>query len=148
MPSHAVVDRFLAEKRLAFVGASRDGKQFANAVYRAFREHGYDVVPVHISAAEVEGDHAYATVADVPDPLDAVFVILPKDRVEEVVDQCVARRVHHVWLHRGCVTDRAVATLREHGIDVVDGACPLMFLEPVRNIHRVHRYLAKRRFAA
>lgn len=148
MPSRAAIDRFLAERRIAFVGASRDTKQFANSVYRAFRDHGYDVVPVHTTAAEIEGDPTFATVADVPDPLDAVFAILPADRIDEVVDQCIARGVHHVWLHRGCVTEHPVAALREHEIDVVDGACPLMFLEPVRNIHRIHRFFAKRHFAA
>jgi predicted CoA-binding protein len=148
MPSRSVIDRFLAEKRIAFVGASRDSKQFANSVYREFRDHGYDVVPVHITAHEIEGDVAYATLADVPDPIDAVFVILPRERLEGVVDQCIARGVHHVWIHRGCVVDESVAALREHGIEVVDGACPLMFLEPVRNIHRVHRFFAKRSLAA
>jgi hypothetical protein len=34
------------------------------------------------------------------------------------------------------------------GVLVVDGACPLMFDEPVGGVHRVHRYFVRRRLAA
>lgn len=37
------------------------------------------------------------------------------------------------------MSPEAVALCREHGIEVVDGACPLMFSEPVGWFHRVHR---------
>jgi hypothetical protein len=37
------------------------------------------------------------------------------------------------------VSEEALAVAHEHGLEVVAGACPLMFLEPVGWIHRVHR---------
>jgi hypothetical protein len=40
MPTRSDVEDFLAQQDLAFVGASRDGKQFANSVYRLLRDGG------------------------------------------------------------------------------------------------------------
>mgnify|MGYP002365217602 CR=1 FL=1 len=42
------------------------------------------------------------------------------------------------------VSTASVAACRQHGLDAVVGACPLMFLQPVESVHRVH--LAVRRF--
>jgi uncharacterized protein len=64
-------------------------------------------------------------------------------RSAEVVRACIDKGIPRVWLHRGAgpssVSDEAVALCREHGVAVVDGACPLMFAEPVGWIHRAHR---------
>ncbi len=45
----------------------------------------------------------------------------------------------------GAFSAETVDWCREHDVDVVAGACPLMFLEPVAGLHRAH--LAVRRFA-
>ncbi len=88
-----------------------------------------------------------------PDPLDGVVVMVNADAAKRVVEECAARGVRRVWLHRGlgapgASSEEAVALCREHGIEVVDGACPLMFLEPVRHIHRAHRWLTRRSLVA
>jgi hypothetical protein len=152
MPDLPTIQRFLAQRHLAFVGVSRDPKQFANAVYRTLRDGGRTMYPVNRHATEVEGDECYATLAAVPDPLDGVVVMVPRDEVVGVVREAIARGAARVWLHRGlgqgAVPAEAIALCRAHGVDVVDGACPLMFEAPVRGVHRLHRMLAKRRFAA
>jgi predicted CoA-binding protein len=100
----------------------------------------------------LNGERCYHTVAEVPEPLDGVLVMVNAKAAKEVVEACVSRGVPRVWLHRGAgpgaVSDEAVTLCRDAGIDVVDGACPLMFAEPVARFHRVHRWFAKRRFAA
>ena len=61
------------------------------------------------------------------------------------------RGIPMVWIHRGMgqppVPAEAVDFCRNHDIDVVDGACPLMFDEPVHGFHRVHRFCAGHRIA-
>ncbi|MEZ5143777.1 MAG: CoA-binding protein [Acidimicrobiales bacterium] len=47
MPSRAVIDDFLAQEHLAFVGASHDPKEFSATVYRELRDRGYDLHPVN-----------------------------------------------------------------------------------------------------
>jgi predicted CoA-binding protein len=135
---------FLALGRLAVVGASPDDRQFGNVVYRELREHGVDVVPVHPSATTVAGDPAFPGVESVDGPLDGVIVMVPADKALEVVRACARRGVRHVWLFKGlgsagAVSDEVLRECARHDIEVVAGACPLMFLEPVGLVHRIHR---------
>jgi uncharacterized protein len=152
MPRRAVIDEFLAQDHLAFVGVSRDDKEFANAVYRRMRETGRLMYPVNAHADVIEGDACYRRLADVPDPVDGVVVMVAAEAAAGVVQEAVDRGIPRVWLYRGAgkgaVTPEAVELCTRHGIEVVDGACPLMFEEPVRGIHRVHRLFVRRRFAA
>jgi hypothetical protein len=152
MPSRRSIDAFLSQQHVAVVGMSRDPKQFANAVATQLRQGGRTVYPVNPATDVLNGERCYHTVAEVPEPLDGVLVMVNAKAAKEVVEACVSRGVPRVWLHRGAgpgaVSDEAVTLCRDAGIDVVDGACPLMFAEPVARFHRVHRWFAKRRFAA
>ncbi len=154
MPSRAVIDDFLAQQHVAFVGVSRDDKQFANAVYRHLRDGGRTLYPVNGPAegAAIEGDVSYPWLADVPDPLDGVVVMVPPDRAADVVREALDRGAPRVWLYRGvgrgADTDEAVALCRERGVPVVDGACPFMFAAPVTGVHKWHGRFSRRRFSA
>ena len=154
MPSMQTIDDFLAQEHLAFVGVSRDPKQFANAVYRHLRGGGRTLYPVNRNSevTTIEGDRSYPRLADVPDPVEGVFVMVPAKEAAGVVRQALARGIRRVWLHRGIgpssVSPEAVELCTESGAAVVDGACPLMFDAPVGMMHRVHRGLSRHRFAA
>jgi predicted CoA-binding protein len=154
MPERKMIEDFLAQRHLAFVGVSRDTKQFANTVYRRLRADGRILYPVNPAAGgnPIEGDRSYGQLSDVPDPVDGVVVMVPAEAAAAVVRQAVQRGIPRVWLHRGVgrgsVTEEAVQVCRDSGTAVVDGACPFMFDEPVRGIHRIHRLMASRRIAA
>lgn len=120
MPDLHDVHDVLAQQHLAFVGVSTDPKAFASTVYRAMRDHGRTMYPVNRHAgATLEGDPAYARLADVPDPVDAVVVMVPADQVADVVRDALARGIPRVWLHRGAgqgpPAPEAVAACREAG---------------------------------
>lgn len=143
------VERFLACGRIALVGASADAKKFGNTVFKALRDHGHEVLPVNPHAPEVEGVPCVATVADLPDGIEAAMIMVLGDDAVAAVHACAARGIRHVWLFRGvgspgAVTAASVAACRQHSLDAVVGACPLMFLEPVDAVHRMH--LAVRRY--
>jgi predicted CoA-binding protein len=154
MPERKTIDDFLAQRHLAFVGVSRDTKQFANTIYRRLRAEGRVLYPINAAAsgAPIEGDRSYTRLAEVPDPVDGVMVMVPAEAAATVVRQAVERGIPRVWLHHGIgpgsVTEEAVQACRESGTTVVDGACPLMFEEPVRGVHWIHRLMVSRRIAA
>ena len=124
-------DEFLAQKRIAVAGVSRDTKQPANLIFRRLRDTGHEVFAVNPKAEEVEGVRAYARVTEIPAPVDGVVVVTPADAARDVAADCAAAGVPRVWLHRGVgpgsVSDDAVAFCREHGIEVIAGGCPNMF---------------------
>lgn len=152
MPSRELIGRFLAARHIALVGVSRNPKSFANAVYRRLASGGRIVYPVNPNADAVEGVRCFPSLADAPDPLDGVLVMVNPQAAQDVVRAAIARGVPMVWLHRGAgmgaVSPEAVALCREHDVEVVDGACPMMFDEPVGAFHRMHRLFVRHRFAA
>ncbi len=152
MPTRAAIDDFLAQRRLAVVGVSRNPKKFGNVVFRRFRDEGRTVYAVNADADAVEGTRAYHSLKDVPDTLDGVVVAVAAERAVDAVRDAIAAGVPRVWLQRGLgpssVSPEAVEMCREHGLSVVDGACVLMWDEPVRGMHRMHRGFARRRVLA
>ena len=103
----------------------------SNSVYKRLRDRGYDVVAVNPNADEVEGDPCYHDLASIPDGVDAVVIGTKPERAEATVRECADLGIDHVWMHKGpgagSVSPDAAAYGREHGIQVIDGGCPLMF---------------------
>jgi predicted CoA-binding protein len=137
-------EEFLTHRRLAVVGASDVKGNFGATIYDELRKHGYEPVAVNPGADTVRGDPCYPDLASVPGELDGAIVMVARDHAADVVRDCAATGVPRVWLFRGiggtgAVSEEALAVAHEHGLEVVAGACPLMFLEPVGWIHRVHR---------
>jgi predicted CoA-binding protein len=125
-------EEFLAHKRVAVTGVSRDPKTHgANVVYQRLRERGYEVYPVNPNAEEVEGDRAYADLRSIPGGVEAVVIATAADKAEATMRECADLGIEHVWMHRGpgpgSVSKEAAAYGREHGIAVIDGGCPCMF---------------------
>lgn len=139
---------FLAQERIAVAGVSRDPKQTANAIYRRLRDAGYTVYPVNPMAEEAEGERCYPSVKDLPEPADGALIVTHPDAAPAVARDCVEAGVTRVWMHRsfgtGSVSDEATRICRDAGISVLDGACPLMFLEPVDVAHRCIRWVLDR----
>jgi predicted CoA-binding protein len=138
-------DRFLSLKRIAVAGVSRDARQPANGIYRKLRDTRHEVFPVNPNATEVEGDRSFPDIASIPGGVDGV-VIATNPRVSEaIVQQCISAGIRNVWMHRsfgsGSVSTEAVRLCRENGISVIDGACPLMYCEPVDAAHKCFRWL-------
>jgi predicted CoA-binding protein len=141
----AAAEEFLAQRRIAVAGVSRDSKQTANAIYRRLRKEGYEVVPVNPSATEVEGDVCYPSIGALPERPDGVLVVTTPAAAVEVARECIEAGVERVWMHRsfgeGSVSGEAAVLCREAGIAVLDGGCPMMFLEPVDIAHKCFRWI-------
>ena len=124
-------EEFLAQRRIAVAGVSRDPRQPANLIYRRLRDTGHEVFPVNPNADVLEGDAAFATVCEIPGGVDGVVIVTTPEVAVRVTAACVTAGVPRVWLHRGMgpgsSSDAAVALCREHGIAVIPGGCPKMF---------------------
>lgn len=138
-------EEFLAQRRIAVVGVSRDEKQPANLIYRRLRAAGHEVFAVNPTADEVEGDRAYGSVMDLPAPIDGAVIVTPAAASADVVDECAAAGIPRVWLHRalgaGSFSQEAVDEAVRHGISVIPAGCPNMFGATSDPGHRVMRRL-------
>jgi predicted CoA-binding protein len=136
---------FLAQRRIAVAGVSRDPQQTGNHVFRKLEACGYEVFPVNPRAAEAEGVRCYPDLRSVPPPVDGVVVVTRPADALALVRECEALGIRRVWMHRsfgaGSVSDEAARLGRERGMTVIAGGCPFMYLEPVDPFHRCFRWL-------
>jgi len=123
--------RFMLDdcKVWAVVGLSGDTRRTAYSIAALLQERGKQVVPIHPAAAspdglEVLGEKGYATLADVPFPIDVVDVFRRSDAAGEFADQAVQVGAKAGWFQLGVIDadafDRTVAA----GVPMVMDTCP------------------------
>src|ERR1022692_370008 len=141
------IEDFLAQKRIAMAGISRDPKSFSANLFEELCRRGYDVVPVNPNTAEVQGRRCFARVQDIQPPVEAALLMTSPGATEKVVHDCAEADIRRVWMYRaagkGSVSAKAVEFCQEHGIDVVPGQCPFMFLPETAGFHRFHGFIRK-----
>ena len=147
MTTLELINDFLGQKRIAFVGASRNPRDFSRALFREFSRRGYDLVPVHPNAAEIEGRRAFQRVQQIDPPVDGVLVMTSAPAAREVVRDCAEAAVPRVWLYRaageGAMSREAVEFCQGRGIRVVPGYCPFMFWKDSGFVHKLHWLFVK-----
>lgn len=142
MRSHTSIDAFLAEPAIAIVGVSRSGKGFGNVAARELRRKGYRIYPVNPHADLVDGERCYRSLADLPEPVRAVLVVVPPDEALRVVREASRAGIRQVWLQQGAEAPFVTLACDELGLDVVAGECILMFAKPT-GVHKAHRWIWK-----
>jgi predicted CoA-binding protein len=146
-PSLETIEDFLAQERIAMIGISRNPKDFSAALFEEFRKQGYDMVPVNPNAREVLGQPCFARVQDIQPPVDAALLMTTAEITDKVVSDCAAAGVRRIWMYRaggrGAVSEKAVAFCHEHGIQLVPGQCPFMFLPGAGGVHKFHGFVRR-----
>ncbi len=94
-------------KTWAVVGLSGDPSRTAYSIADLLQRRGKRIVPIHPAAAsgslEVLGEKAYATLADVPFPIDVVDVFRRSEAAGEFADEAVQIGAQAVWFQLGVV---------------------------------------------
>jgi predicted CoA-binding protein len=142
MATRQAIDAFLANRAIALVGMSRSGGKFGNAAWRTLSSKGYRVYPIHPFATVIGHVPCYRGCASLPEPVDAVLVVVPPSEALGAVREAAAAGVHHVWLQQGAESPDVLTACRELGLNVIAGECILMFAQPT-GVHNVHRWMRK-----
>jgi len=106
-------------KRVAVIGASSNRQKFGNRAVRAFRQQGYAVVPINLHEQEIEGLQAYASVLDVPGPIDMASFYVPPDVGERVIEEVARKQIAEVWLNPGSESAALIARARALSIQPI-----------------------------
>jgi predicted CoA-binding protein len=130
-PSDAELAALLREVRaIAVVGASPKPDRPVFGVMERLLARGYSVVPVNPGQAggEILGQKVYATLADVPPPIDMVDIFRASDAALGVVKDAIAEQdrlgLKAVWMQIGVISDEAARLAAEAGLTVVMDRCP------------------------
>lgn len=138
----ALVQDFLAQKKIAVVGVSDQRETGCNLGYTKFKDAGYQVYAVNPRLSSYQGDPCYPDLKSIPEKPEAVFIFANPTVTEAIVRQCVELGVKHVWMHcmlgtkpglgtgMTSVSAEAVKICKENGITVIPGSCPAQFMNP------------------
>jgi uncharacterized protein len=96
-------------KVVAVIGASNDSRKFGNRAVRAYRQQGYTVVPINPHEREIEGLKAYASVLDVPGPIDMASFYVQPEVGEQVIADVAQKGIPEVWFNPGAESDALIA---------------------------------------
>ena len=113
-------------KTIAMVGASSNWNRPSYFVMKYLQGKGYRVIPVNpgIAGQMLLGENVYASLRDIPDPVDMVDVFRPARDAPAIVEDAIAIGAKVVWMQLGIRNDAAAATAEKAGIEVVMNRCP------------------------
>lgn len=110
-------------KHIAVVGLSPKSKRPSHQVAKAMQGYGYHIIPVRPAVDEVLGEKAYASLDEVPEPVDLVDVFRAPDQITPIIDSCIARGVKALWLQDGVVNEPEALRAQAAGMTVVMNRC-------------------------
>lgn len=124
-PSREEVRELLGEARnVAVVGLSEDPRRPSHGVARALQRFGYRILPVNPAlTGPVLGEEPYASVGEVPEPIDIVDVFRRSEKVPPVAEEAVAAGARVLWMQSGIVNEEAASYAATHGLTVVMDRC-------------------------
>jgi uncharacterized protein len=116
----------LSVKTIAMVGASDDDSRPSHFVFKYLLERGYTVYPVNPRLVDkgLMGHKAYASVREVPLPLDMVEIFRGGHHAMSYVEDAIAMGAKIVWMQLGVRNDEAAAVAEAAGLKVVMNRCP------------------------
>ena len=132
----AVIQRVLTMQRVAIVGLSGNELRASNFVGRYLLRNGYDVVPVNPREETILGRTSYASLADIPDPVDTVNVFRKPDAVPDIARDAVAIGAKCLWLQYNVISEEGARIAIDGGLDVVMDRC--LKVEHARYLGRMH----------
>lgn len=118
------VDKILALKTWAIVGLSNNEFRAAYSVAELLKEKGHRIVPVHPRAEDVHGEHGYASLKEIPFPIDVVDLFVNSSLAGAVVDEAIEMGAKAVWLQLDVIDEAAVARAEKAGLLTVMNRCP------------------------
>ncbi len=125
--SDAKIRRILSTVRtIAMVGASSNWNRPSYFVMKYLQGKGYRVIPVNPGTAGKEqlGEMIYASLRDIPVPVDMVDVFRASDQVGPIVDDTITIGAKVIWMQLGIRNDEAAALAEGAGIEVIMNRCP------------------------
>ena len=123
-------------RTIAIVGLSGNELRASNFVGFYLKRHGYEVIPVNPRETEVLGDRSYASLLDVPVPVDIVNVFRAPDALPANARDAVAIGAGALWCQFGVINEEGARIAEEGGVPVIMDRC--LKVEHARYVGRMH----------
>ena len=125
-PSPGEIKALLQRARtIGVVGLSEDPDRPSYSVAMYLQSAGYRIVPIRPGGGEILGEKVYASVGEVPFPIDVVNIFRRPSAVSHHVAEAMAAKVPAVWMQEGVIDDSAAERARTAGLFVAMDRCLL-----------------------
>jgi len=123
-PSSEEIKQILEQSTvIAVVGLSDDASKTSHMVSEAMQRKGYRIIPVNPKAATILGEKAYASLKDIPEPVDIVNVFRRPEHTPPIAREAVEIGAKSLWLQLGILNEEAGAIAAEGGLNVIMDRC-------------------------
>ena len=123
-------------RTVAIVGLSSNVLRPSNFVGFYLQRHGYRVIPVNPRETDVLGETSYASLLDVPVPVDIVNVFRAPDAVPAIAREAVEIGAGALWCQFGVINEEGARIAEEAGVPVIMDRC--LKVEHARYAGRMH----------
>lgn len=119
----AIAPLLKSTQTIAVVGLSDKTYRDSFRVAQYMQRVGYTIIPVNPLLSKVLGQNAYASLKDIPGPIDLVNVFRRSEEVAAIVDEAIAVHAKAIWLQLGIWDKNAVLKAQQAGLQVVADRC-------------------------
>ena len=123
-------------KTIAIVGLSSNRLRASNFVGFYLQRHGYRVIPVNPREATILGEKSYASLAEVPVPIDIINVFRAPDAVPAIAKDAVSIGAKSLWCQFTVISEDGARIAEDGGLSVVMDRC--LKVEHARYVGRMH----------
>ncbi len=116
-------------KTIAVVGLSPKSYRTSHEVSSYLQKNGYRIIPVNPNADKILGEKCYASLEEIPEPVDTVLVFRRSELVMPVAEAAIKIKPKYLWMQEGVINSKAAALAENNKIKVVMDIC--MFKEHV-----------------
>jgi len=110
---------------VAVIGASSQRGKFGNKAVRAYLRQGWTVYPVNPAAQKIEGLPAFASVRQLPGPVQRIALYVPPDVGVRLLPDVAAVPHDELFVNPGAESDELLARARALGLSPILGCAIL-----------------------
>src|SRR5580692_723383 len=123
-------------RTIAIVGLSANPLRASYFVGYYLKRHGYRVIPVNPRESEILGETCYASLRDVPVPVDVGDVFRTPDALPGIAREAVAIGAGTLWCQFGVINEEGARIAEDGGMTVIMDRC--LKVEHARYVGRMH----------
>ncbi|MGF1604346.1 MAG: CoA-binding protein [Thermosynechococcaceae cyanobacterium] len=123
-PDHPTLRYLLTyAKVIAVVGHSEKPHRDSYQVAQFLRNVGYEIYPINPRVDEIDGYLSYASLRDVPAPIDIVNVFRRAEFLQQILDDAIAVQAPTLWTQLGIADDAIAEQAKAAGLNVIMDTC-------------------------
>ena len=112
---------------VAVLGASDNPERYSYKAVKLLQEKGHEVFPVHPTLKQIEGQKVYASLKELPKPVDTLSVYVSKEVSSNLASEILGSGACRVIFNPGAENPELESRVSKQGMTALE-ACTLVLL--------------------